>query len=121
MTTLPGWISARGHVDTSARGAAAYARILDKPSLIVLVRNDTDRPVQQFRIEYASTQPSTTEGGAGQSAQQIAIVFGVRGVTGVTDADIVREDRFAADGKVWRVVAVTVFPGEIQARCEALS
>lgn len=116
------WLTGRDAVDTSARAAAAWSRIQDRPSAITLVRDGAALAGQTVRIEpYRQRGLQEVTGASGASARQSVTVFGVRDHETEADTDIVRDDRFAFQGKFYRVVHVNLFPGEIQALAEAQS
>lgn len=116
------WLDGRERVDVSARASRAWARIQDRASAITLVRNQVALAAQTVRIEPTDQRAvRESTGAAGVSARQTLVVFGVRDHATETDTDIERDDRFAYDGKFYRVAHVNLFPGEVQALAEAQS
>lgn len=123
MLDFNGWLNTNTEALAAAdRAAAAWRRILDKPSVITILRETVTLPEQTARLEYtSSTIGSEYSGGAGTSGHQSVIVFGIQGHPSESDTDIQRGDLFTADGKQFRVINVISTIGEIQAMCEALS
>lgn len=104
------------------RAEASWARIQEKPFSVVIVRGtSTTLAAQTVRLEYSNQMPSEPSGGAGTSSKQTVILFGVRGHATVADTNVMRGDRFAVSGVQYRVVAVVLTLGEVQATCEAMT
>lgn len=126
MPDFAAWLGKRASVSRVGRSEAAWARIQDKPTSIVLVRRvgstSVSTPAQTVRLEpYTTRTGGEVAGAAGQSGDQDVIVFGVRGHGTVTNTDIRRDDRFTYEGKQYRVVSINTFPNSVQALAEALS
>lgn len=123
MLDFGGWLNTNTDALPDAdRAVAAWRRILDKPTVITIVREATALAEQTVRLEFtSSTIGSEYEGGAGASGHQTAIVFGIKGHPGEDDTNIQRDDLFTVDGRHFRVVSTIKTIGEIQAMCEALS
>jgi hypothetical protein len=117
------------YIDSSYTGAVAIASqagdawrcIQDVPADIVLVRSGVALNSQTVRIEISNTHRQVEGESTVQSGRQEAVIFGVRGHPDVEDTDIRANDRFAHNGIQYRVIAIVTQPGEVQARCEALS
>lgn len=102
------------------RAAAAWRRISEKYTDVVLYRREAPMESQRVRIEYSETIRERA-GGAGKSSVRDVIVFGVRGHSAVPDTNIQRDDWFAYEGTRFRVIDLVLTVGEVQARCEALA
>lgn len=119
MADASAWVGAGTAAAVSDRAAAAWARILEKPTVIRIKRGNTTLAGQTVRLEYSNSQSNAEAvGGAGMSSMQQAVVFGIRGHETEADTNIRRDDRFTADGLQFRVVSVIWQTGEIQAKCE---
>lgn len=119
-------------ISATSRAADAWARILRRPTQIVIARGDDDLSPQTVRVDVSSTSSGSPEvdGMSGASSKLNAVVFGVRNHPlrdaeepdeAVPDTDILRDDRFALDRQWFRVVHVVYEEGEIQALCEVIS
>lgn len=114
---MPSWLPT-----DEARAAAAWSRIQEKPSSVVIVRGtSTTLAAQTVRLEYSGNQPAEPSGGAGMSSKQTVILFGIRGHETEADTNVQRGDRFAVSGVQYRVVAMVQTIGEVQATCEAMA
>lgn len=103
------------------RAQAAWERIQDKASSVIIVRGNTTLTAQTVRLEYGNQTASEVSGGAGTSSNQDLIVFGIRDHATLDDTNIQRGDRFAISGVQYRVMAVVKTTGEVQAHCEVLA
>jgi len=110
-------------MDSAAQRAKdAWRRISDKPSTIMILRNDTPPYLaeQTVRVEYSIAQREVSGAGATTTVRGVT-VFGVQGHPTITDLDIERGDKFALEGERYQVISVDhTLIGEIQARCEVL-
>lgn len=109
-----------GIVDAAARAQDAWARINDRATAITLYRDGKALSAQTVRVEFSAVFRETS-GGAGEMGVSTAIVFGVRGHPTITNTDIQRGDTFEGEDTLYTVLAVVALPGEVQARCEAVS
>jgi len=110
-------------IGPESRAADAWKRISEKPSSITIVRGVPKAAIaaQTVRVEYNSGNTGLeNRGGAGVSSMQRVTVFGIRDHDTLADTDIRRDDQFAYDGLIFRVISVVKTIGEIQAKCEAL-
>lgn len=108
------------------RAAAAWRRINDKPTSIVVLRSvgatKSKLAAQTVRVEL-STTASDMRGEVVTPSKQTAIVFGVldHPDSGVPDTDIRGGDRFTIGSTTFEVIGVVSTIGEIQATCEAIT
>lgn len=109
-----------GRPNASSRAGDAWARIMDKPTAIIIVRGSTVLPVQTMRIEYGDDQREIA-GGGGISARRLATLFGIYDHPMLPDTDLRRDDRFAADGVQFKILDIVLTLGEKQARAEVVS
>lgn len=109
-------------IQVEDRAADAWRRIQDKASLIVLDRHvsnvDLLLQAQTVRVEY-DNNASESESDAGRTATRKVILFGIRGHRSLPDTNVKRGDRFAFEGKQFKVVDLVLTIGEIQAHAEA--
>ena len=105
-------------ISAAARASAAWKRIADRPSNIVLKRKGVVVPAQTVRIEHDDTARDTT-GTNTTTGMQIVVIFGVRNHAFIPDTDIRRGDRVVIDNIEYNCVALMTPPGEVQAICEA--
>lgn len=103
-----------------ARAVAAWRRITEKPSSVIILRGNDDLPAQTVRIERGGTMPAEPSGGSNTvAAQQSVIIFGVVDHPTEADTNIRKGDRFVLNGAdEYRVIDTFVYPGEIQATAE---
>lgn len=113
------WLADVSPIDESERAERVWRLIQRRPSSVVLVRGNTALAAQTVRLEYSNTI-NEASGGAGSSAVQRCVVFGVKNHPTADDTDIQRGDVFARDGVRYRVVGLVDAPGEVQALCEAM-
>lgn len=106
---------------TTNRASDAWSRIQDKPTSITVTRGATELSPQTVRVEWDNTGAEKTGQAGGISSSRKVIVFGVRGHATESNTNLSRDDRFAFNGLIYRVIDVMVTMGEIQARCEVLS
>ena len=104
----------------AGRAMDAWKRINDKPASITLLRDGVTLAAQTVRLEY-SVVFREVSGGAGKMAVAACVVFGVAGHPTVANTDIHRQDQFEIDNTFYTVLQVVEYPGEVQARCEAVS
>lgn len=124
MPNFQAWLGTTAGVK-SARAEDAWQRIQQKPSSIVIVRlssaaDDQTLEAQTLRVEYASKVTETGSGGdvsgAGRAAVREVTLFGIKDHPVQPDTDLQRDDQFALDGDVYKVVDVIPSLGEIQAK-----
>lgn len=120
MPDLTGWLGSDEQISAERRARDAWRRINRKSIGITLARGNVDLDEQTVRIEYNS-DVSETKGEVGISSRIILTVFGVRDHATVANTNIKRGDRFTHNGHQYKVVDVVENPGDIQARCEAMS
>ena len=114
------WYAHR-HEDTGARRAVdAWERIQDNASSITVLRGSTNLSAQTVRVELVREGQDRT-GASGQAGVWRVVVFGVRDHPTQTDTDIQKGDRFVYGGSEYRVIAVSVLPGEVQATAERVT
>lgn len=104
----------------TGRAQDAWKRINDKPTSITLLRKGVTLSAQTVRVEYNEFFREAS-GGAGKMAAGTCVIFGVAGHPTVADTDIKRGDQFEAGNTIYIVLQVVEYPGEVQARCEAVS
>lgn len=118
------WAGIGGSREIADRADAAWIRISEKPTAIVIVRSSGKTKAalaaQTVRLEYDYPSNYESKGAAGASSKQAVTVFGIVGHDMEGDTNIRRDDQFSADGLLYRVVSITRTQGEIQAKCEAL-
>lgn len=123
MPNIDRILQASSAIAPASRAAAAWGRILEKPSSIVIVRgkNSTALAVQTVRIEYSDSGGfGETQGKGGMIATQREVtVFGIRDHAKLADTNIQRGDLFTYEEQQFRVRDVVLTIGEIQAHCEA--
>ncbi len=123
---LSAWLGDAGNLAATPtateeqRAAAAYRRILDKPSSVAFkTPSGSTLSAQTVRIEPDSAAGmATSEAGAGQVRK--AVVFGVR--NHATQGDTVMDDgyRFILNGDEYRCVGILKTLGEIQGYFESV-
>lgn len=114
VQTTPMWNSW-----ASLRAQFAWQRINEAPVSAVVMRGSTNLTAQTVRID--ANRPRETAGEAGTAAVRSVTITGVRSHPTVTDTDLAKGDRIyiAATKVEYRVIDVTLYPGEIQATAEA--
>lgn len=108
--------------DNTARAIAAWQRIQDQPSAIVIRRAGTALDPQTVRIEFSDAAREDMDVRRGLNVTpgvQRVIVFGVKGHPTVADTDIQRADRFVLGDTEYEVIGVIAAAGEVQAVGEA--
>jgi len=106
----------------TGRAMDAWKRINDKPTSITLLRDGvTTLAAQTVRVEFTYMAFQERSSGAGNMAIGACVIFGVAGHPTVVDTDIERKDQFEIDDTIYTVLQVVEYPGEVQARCEAVS
>lgn len=102
------------------RADLAYRRITDKPTSVQFrTPAGATLDAQTVRIELDSTA-SPTMSTAGKNARQRVVVFGIRNHDLFTDTDVAEGYRFILAGQEYRVEALILTLGEVQALCEAV-
>lgn len=112
MPTIANWISSQ--MTATNRATDALARILDKPSSVIIRRGSTNLSAQTVRLEYGSTTSPGEAGVASVNSQRV-VIFGIRDHETEADTDIQRADRFTDDDGEWEIDQVILTPGEVQA------
>ncbi len=124
MVDIGAWLSTGGGGpagQAATRAALAWRRIQDKPSSIQFrTPAGSTLSAQTLRVENDSTA-SPTMSTAGKSAARRVVVFGVRGHATEADTDVAEGYRFILAGDEFRVQAIVLTIGEVQAMCEAVS
>lgn len=105
-------------IDPEARAIAAWQRIQDRPSEVILNREGSPLAAQTMRIEMVARR-DTLVGPAGQTLVLPVRLFGVRGHPTVSDTNLQRLDRFALNGLIYEVQSVVEYAGEVQALAAA--
>ncbi len=114
------WYAHR-HEDASARRAVdAWERIQDNAASVVIMRGSSNLSAQTVRVELVR-EGQDRMGAAGQAGVWRVVVFGVRNHPTQTDTDIQKGDRFVYGGSEYRVIAVAMPPGEVQATAERVT
>lgn len=103
----------------TSRAAAAWKRIQDKPTEIIVRRDSVNQPAQTVRVEVNSTASEQRSANA-QPGSYTATLFGVKGHPTVDDTDLQRGDLVVIDGNEYEVVSVVLTLGEVQAICEVM-
>ena len=105
----------------ATRAALAARRIADKPTSVAFrTPSGSTLSAQSVRVENDSTA-SPTMSTAGKSAARRVVVFGIRGHATESDTDVAEGYRFILAGDEFRVQAIVLTLGEVQAMCEAVS
>ncbi len=123
MANFHAWLGQGNNaINATSRAVDAWNRINRNPTSVTLVRGAVELSAQMIRIEFDNQVDSEINGdGGGMSSRRDAVIYGVKGHPTVTDTDIQRGDRFAINGKRYRVVQTIDVPGEVQATCEVLA
>lgn len=96
------------------RAAAAWARINDKPTSVVLrPAAGANRIAQVVRIEW-DNRAGTAQSDAGQTPRMNVIIYGIRGHATLPDTVIAEGDRFNYLGDQYTIQDVILQTGEIQ-------
>lgn len=102
------------------RAQVQWARILDKPTEIVLIRQEVAQPAQTVRIELENTITMET-GSGGTAASRQATLFGIQDHPTLPDTDVQEWDVFVLDNQEYTVTSVNrQTHGQIQAYCEGV-
>lgn len=121
---ISSWLSTGGGGpagQAATRAALAWRRIQDKPSSIQFrTPAGSTLSAQTLRVENDSTA-SPTMSTAGKSAARRVVVFGIRNHSSLSDTDIKPGYRFTLWDEEFRVQAIVLTIGEVQAMCEAVS
>lgn len=106
----------------TARAVAAWRRINDRATSVVIIRNGTAQAAQTMRVE-TSNGGSEAAIAAGITGQQMAVVYGVMDHPNgsVPDTSLERDDRFLYEGAMYHVKSVVTHKGEIQGFAEVES
>jgi len=98
------------------RAARAWARIQDKKTDIVIIRDGTELPEQSVRLEYDNAGRIVQTVIGGKSKQGLT-VFGVLNHpdSSISDTDVIENDRFIVGNKEYKIISILVQLGEIQA------
>lgn len=122
---LSAWLSDAGDLAATPtateeqRAAAAYRRILDKPSSVAFkTPAGTTLPAQTVRIESDSAASAATSE-AGMAPTRKVVIFGVRNHATQSDTDIKEGYRFISGNDEYRVTDIINTLGEVQALAEA--
>jgi hypothetical protein len=108
-------LAARSEV---ARAAAAWRRIVDKPSSVRFrTPAGTTLAAQTVRLEYDNAV-GQSEAASGLAAVRKVTVFGVRNHPTLGDTNVGEGYRFVLDGDQYTVVEVIKTLGEVQAIAE---
>lgn len=122
MIDFNAWVAQPSIVQSQwqQRAMVQWARILDKPFDIELLRENVKLPVQTIRIEYDDTF-SELNSELGSAGFRRVILFGVRGHPEIDDFDVLAWDTFRMDEQEFTVRTVNrTLIGQIQAHCEAV-
>lgn len=114
-TAWPG--AARFTISTTVRAVAAWNRIQDKPSSIVIYRNEAALAAQTIRIEYESIA-NEKQTNVAESSERELILFGVKGHPTATDTDLENGDLFVYQSQQYKIEDVVTYPGEVQAKAK---
>ena len=128
MVNFGTWRSANNSsADESQRAVSAWSLIQRSPTEITLKRLGT---AQTVRVEYSNTERELVGSSAGAVKRDV-VVFGVRnhpgvpdgagGLSPIADTDIRRDDQFALNGQLFKVVDMVFVLGGLQAHAQALS
>ncbi len=118
MPNFDTWLgqSHNGHSAPSAaqRAVDALRRINDRPSSIVLYRNETPLAAQTVRIEFDDSVLQKMDS-PGVASEREIVVFGIKDHATVADTDIQVKDLFTLNNQDYEVRDVIELPGEVQA------
>lgn len=124
MPDLDGLLAQRNFrpLNATARAVAAWNRILDRSTSIVVYRGNpaSAQAAQTVRIEF-DNERSTLKTDAGVASVRRAVIFGVRNHPTVDDTDLQKDDRVRLSDGDYRVIGVIELPGEVQASVERIS
>jgi len=107
----------------AARAAAAWERIQDEPTTIIVYRNGAAQAAQTVRLVWQQARPDEGVSATGKAAIMQLVILGVRDHpdASVSDTDLAGGDRFVHDGQQYQVVDVVTLPGEVQAYTERVT
>jgi hypothetical protein len=102
------------------RSALTWKHILDKPTDIVIQRDDVFLASQKVRIEgYLQVRnPGQMQFTNMETYTRIMTIFGIRDHPTIPDTDIQVGDRFGVNGEIFNVIEVTPHAGEYQIQAE---
>lgn len=109
------------HIDAD-RACAAWNRIQERPTDVVLIRDSSPLTAQCMRVEikHTSTEESSKGLKLGERSNKVDVVlFGIKDHPSETDTDMQRNDRFELDSLLYDIQTVYVYQGEIQGHAEA--
>lgn len=116
MPNLDNWGASNriARPDATSRAAAAWNRILDKPSIIRVIGSSTDQTV---RIEFDNSQARAVKGAAAEAAVRSLVIFGVKGHPSddVPDTVLVTGNQIIYAGAEYEIRDVVETLGELQA------
>lgn len=117
------WLSTGGGgpaAQEATRAGLAARRIADKPTSVAFrTPSGSTLSAQTVRIESDSSA-SATMSAAGKNAERRVVVFGIRNHASLPDTDVAEGFRFVWEGEEYRVQAIVLTLGEVQALCEAV-
>lgn len=118
---LNDWLSNTEAIDEERRAVDAWRRINRSPVTIKVITLDKRVTSEQIvRIEYDERQ-FEKEGMTNRTGTNRITIFGVRNHPTVDDTDLKRGDEFSHQNSRYRIVSVSLYPGEIQALSEQVS
>lgn len=120
MFDIDTYLSRSQAISPAPRAIAAWSRIQDKPTSVVLNRNGTLLAAQTMRVEYDNTA-NENESAAGRGVHRTVKLFGIRNHPTQADTTIRKGDVFVLDSREFTVLDRVLTIGEVQAWAEVVS
>ncbi len=113
------WLARSLPIGEADRAAAAWSRIQDKPTSIIIVRDGVAQTAQTVRIEYGNVS-NEVQTAIGRNSVQDVVIFGIRNHLTLPDTDIRRGDTINIQSARYEVESILHTLGEVQALCRAV-
>lgn len=117
--SLDNWLARSSPINEADRAAAAWSRIQDKPTSVIVLRNGVARTAQTVRIEYGNIS-NELQSNIGRNSVQDVIIFGIRNHATLPNTDIQRGDTINIHSARYEVESIIHTLGEVQAQCRAV-
>jgi hypothetical protein len=108
-------------INEAARAVAAWNRINDKASSVVLYRGVTAQAAQTVRLEMDDTAKETGSAEPSGASVRELTVFGVKGHPTQADTSMMVGDRFTSGGVDYEIYEVLLTVGEKQGKARRYS